>query len=303
MKNVLVVFNINAGRKQAIKYKKRLLSFLLKRDLSFKIINISMINTIDKTGFDTIIAIGGDGTVSKVIPYIINTDKVLGIIPCGTANLLAAKLGIPANLKDSLNVIDSNNISTIDSIKINDNYGILRFGMGYDADIICKTPQSLKNKFGYFSYFIAGILFALRLKNKKYNLFYNNIHKKVEASCIIIANANNMYKNIVSLSKKSSLTDNLADIFILKTKNPLLFFYEFLRIIFNIKTSNSRAEYFQVSNIKISNTINTAHIDGEKAKVKGDIQISIINNSIKVFSKKHSPIKFALKEQGYIHSK
>ena len=283
MKNVLVINNSNAGRKKAAKYKKLVIQFLLRKNCSFKTIEISKLTSTDFEEFDTVFAIGGDGTVNKVIPYIANTDKVLGIIPCGTANLLAAKLNIPTNLKKALEIINKSNIKDIDVLKVQDRYSILRVGFGYDSDIICKTPQSLKNKFGYFAYFLAGILFALRLRQKSYTIFFNDKKLLILATCIIVANAGNMYRNLVSISNNCNLQDGKFDVFILKVKNPITFFIEFLGIIFNYKNSNSKAMYFQTNELLIKNEFSTGHIDGEKQKFKDDIKINIVPKSVKVF--------------------
>ena len=285
MNSVLIVTNFNAGRKTAIKYKKRVIDFVHKYTKSFKFVDIDELQTLDVTPFDTIFAMGGDGTINKVLPYLINSNKILGIIPCGTANLLAAKLGLSMNLNKTLKIIEKNNVKEIDVMNVNDNLCILRCGFGYDADIICKTPQSLKNKFGYFAYFIAGILFALRLKNKNYEIDTDEERYTKEASCIIFANAANMYKNIVSLAENTALDDGLIDIFILKTTNPIIFFIEFLRILFNIRTKNSRAEYLKAKNIYIENDWTVCHIDGEKKNLKEKININIRKKSIKVFTK------------------
>ena len=285
MKNVLIIMNFNAGRRQGIKYKKDVLDFLIKRCQMFKFISIEEIESINVEDFDTIIAMGGDGTVNKILPYIVNTEKILGIIPCGTANLLAAKLGISSNLKKALNIIEKRNIKDIDVLNINENYCALRFGIGYDSNIILKTPQTLKNKFGYFSYFIAGILFALRLKQKRYEIRLDKENNSIDATCIIIANAANMYKNIISVAKNSNPQDGLIDIFILKTDNPILFLIEFIRIILNIKRNNNRAIYSQAREINIKNTWLSCHIDGEKKKIKGDIKINILPKTLKVYSK------------------
>ena len=282
MKNVLVVENANAGRKKSVLYKKNVIRFLFDRGVKFKSISLENLHLINIEDFDTVIAIGGDGTVNKIVPLIINTDKSLGIIPCGTANLLAAKLGIPVNIKKALEIIDRQNFVEADVFKVADKYSILRAGLGYDADIICKTPQSLKNKFGYFAYFIAGILFALRLKQKKYYITFAGKKLSVLATCIIVANAGNMYKNLFSISKNCQIDDGIMDVFILKVKNPFLFFAEFLQIIFNKKSSNSKAMYFRTTNLTIKNDITTGHIDGEKVKFKGDIVINIAPKSIKL---------------------
>ncbi|MEE3349335.1 MAG: diacylglycerol kinase family protein [Candidatus Gastranaerophilaceae bacterium] len=285
MKDALVVFNYNSGRKQAIFHKKILHKFLLKRCNKFKFINIDEFNDSIIDDYDTIFAVGGDGTINQVAKSIAGSDKTLAIIPSGTANLLAAKLGIPANLKKCLKIIDKNYIKQIDMLKINDIPCFLRFGLGYDSDIICKTPQSLKNDFGYFAYVIAGIIFALRLKPKTYEITYDNNTRRITATCIIVAKAPNMYKNIVSVGKKSELDDGYFDIFILKTKNPIAFFYEFLRILLNIKSNNSRARYMKVKTLFMKNYWTVCHIDGEKIRLKDDIYINLVNQSLNVYCK------------------
>lgn len=282
MNNVLVVANFSAGRKQAIKYKKRIQKFLLIRQKYFRFINIDQLQEVDMDLFDTILVVGGDGTVNKVLPYLVNTTKTLGIIPCGTANLLASKLGINS-ISKALKVVDKENVKKIDVMTVNDNLSVLRCGIGYDADIIGKTPQSLKNKFGYFAYVVAGIIFALRLKNKEYSVILDDKERTIKASCIIVANAGNMYKNLFSIAKESSLDDGLFDIFILKTQNPILFFIEFLKIMLNIKLNSPLAEYHKAKNLKMQNHYCFAHIDGEKIKFNENLDFQIQNNAINIY--------------------
>lgn len=286
MKNALVVFNYNSGRKQAVLYKKMLHKFLLKRCHKFKFVSIEEFENAMSEEFDTIFAVGGDGTVNQVAKAVVGTDKTLAIIPSGTANLLAAKLGISTNLKKTLKIIDNNDVKKIDILDVNESLCALRTGFGYDSDIICKTPQSLKNKFGYFAYFIAGIIFALRLTPKTYDITMNDRDLRIKATCIIVANAANMYLDLVSVAKDSELDDGYFDVFIMKAKNPITFFFEFLRIMLNIKTNNSRAKYYKTQKMTIKNDWTTCHIDGEKTKLKDDIKINMIPEALKVFYKK-----------------
>lgn len=285
MKKILVVENINAGKKNAVSADKIIEEFYLGKDVELNIVGIEDVSEDNVKNSDVIITVGGDGTVNKVVPFAMKFDKPIGVIPCGTANLLSAKLKIPTDFKKALQVIENGQKLKIDVLKVNDNYSVLRTGFGYDADIICKTPQSLKNKFGYFSYFVAGVLFALRLKQQVYHLTYDNDKKlSVLATCLIIANAGNMYKNVVSISKNCRLNDGKFDVFILKVKNPILFFIEFLQIIFNKKSSNSKAMYFHTKNISIKNDYCVCHIDGEKQKIRDNIKIETIPCAVYVFS-------------------
>ena len=285
MKNVLVVSNYNAGRKKAIMYKKLLHKFLMRNSENFKFITIDELDEIRNREYDVILAMGGDGTVNKIIPYIINTNKTLGIIPAGTANLLAANLGLSMKLKKTLNIIRKGNTQKIDVIDINGNYCALRCGFGYDSDIICKTTQNLKNKFGYFAYFIAGIIFALRLKKREYKMVIDDELYNIKASGIIFANAANMYRSIVSIANNSKLDDGLMDIFVLKTTNPIIFFFEFINIILGRRKSSKRAQYIHARNITIENTWLACHIDGEKKNLKDEIKMKICNKQINVICK------------------
>lgn len=285
MKKILLVENLQAGKKCALSIDEMVANFYLRKDVTLNVIQVDEVSDENVNNADIILTVGGDGTVNKVVPFAIKFDKPIGIIPCGTANLLAAKLKIPTDVHSALQIVERGKISVIDVLKINEDYSVLRTGFGFDSDIICKTPQSLKNKFGYFSYFVAGILFALRLKQQVYHITYDNDKKlSVIATCLIVANAGNMYKNLFSISKNCRLDDGKFDVFVLKVKNPILFFIEFLQIIFNKKSTNSKAMYFQTNNITIKNDYCICHIDGEKQKIRDNINIETIPYAIKIFS-------------------
>jgi diacylglycerol kinase family enzyme len=53
-----------------------------------------------RRGCDTILACGGDGTVHEILQCLVDTPVALGVVPLGTANALAADLGLgPSPLK------------------------------------------------------------------------------------------------------------------------------------------------------------------------------------------------------------
>ena len=54
-----------------------------------------------EAGADLIVAWGGDGMVQRCLDTLAGSDVPVGIIPAGTANLLAHNLGIPENLRRS----------------------------------------------------------------------------------------------------------------------------------------------------------------------------------------------------------
>ena len=87
---------------------------------------------------DLVVAAGGDGTVRIVADGLANTGIPMGIVPSGTANLLARNLGIPMAEADAIDVVLSGRTRRIDLIKLTIDGGepehfAVMAGMGIDA--------------------------------------------------------------------------------------------------------------------------------------------------------------------------
>lgn len=296
MKSILVVFNSNSGRKKASSDIRLIYNKLKSEELNFKFVFISVLPFLtDWDKYDKIIVAGGDGSVNSVLPYVINTDKKLGIIPSGTANLLAANLSIPKNTSDALDVILNSKSTAIDGGKYSspcqscstsaedDKYFVLRLGFGFDADILNGTSQGLKQKIGFLAYFLQGMKKAFTLKNSDYKVELDNKKISVNAATVIVANAGNMFKNFFTIAPKGSLEDGKLDIFFMKhTRNILDFILVFLQIIFNNHFQSSKVVYAQASNICVETYNKHFHVDGESYKNRNNLNIQVIPHSINV---------------------
>jgi diacylglycerol kinase (ATP) len=71
-----------------------------------------------KNRYSTVIAMGGDGTVSAVIRGIAGSDVHLGIIAAGTENDIATSLGIPTDIKEACALIASDHTRDLDIAQI-----------------------------------------------------------------------------------------------------------------------------------------------------------------------------------------
>ncbi len=109
---------------------------------------------------DLVVVAGGDGTVRVVADGLANSGIPLGIVPEGTANLLALNLGLPAAEQEALEVAVGGTERTIDLVKLTiDGERVERFavmaGAGLDAMIMDETDPELKSKIGTAAYFLA----------------------------------------------------------------------------------------------------------------------------------------------------
>jgi len=124
-------------------------------------------------GFDTVIACGGDGTVHEVLQGLVGTDVALGVIPLGTANALAADLGLigsPAKAIAKLLRAEAVRIS-VGRIHYRENSGepqcryfTVAAGVGPDALLMSRMDAGLKRRLGYLLYMIEAtrLLFTHR---------------------------------------------------------------------------------------------------------------------------------------------
>ena len=100
---------------------------------------------------------GGDGTVRRCInTFVAENAKVeLGILPAGTANLLANALNIPIDLRGALDVALHGVPRSIDVGLVNDEAFAIMAGAGFDAMRI-RDADSAKERLGRLSYVRAG---------------------------------------------------------------------------------------------------------------------------------------------------
>jgi diacylglycerol kinase family enzyme len=113
-------------------------------------------------GADLIVVAGGDGTINEAAEGMIGSQVPLGILPCGTANVLASEMKLgrdpsraarqlgewrPRRISVGHVVCDGGNVSR---------HFLLMAGIGLDAHIVYRIDAALKARTGKLAYWIAG---------------------------------------------------------------------------------------------------------------------------------------------------
>ncbi|WJG09645.1 diacylglycerol kinase family protein [Aliiglaciecola sp. LCG003] len=145
-------------------------------------------------GASTLIACGGDGTLTEVASQVVGTDKTLGIIPLGTANALAhALFGTRSKIvpiEDACEHITSGNVIKIDTAQCNDKLTLLVVGLGFEQKMIESADRNQKNDSGQLAY-LKGLWQAIDL-NQTMTLnieIDDQPEQELHTSSLIIANA------------------------------------------------------------------------------------------------------------------
>lgn len=112
-------------------------------------------------GADLILVAGGDGTINEAVNGMANSDVPLGILPAGTANVLANELGIGGNMERAAQVLghaipERVALGLLTNEEAVRRYFLLMAGVGLDADIVFHLNQRVKQVLGKGAYWIGG---------------------------------------------------------------------------------------------------------------------------------------------------
>lgn len=126
---VLLVYNPDSGffvgrqSREIEAYFSDILEDLPPVDLSFFSFGSKnrnrLLTVLDQSDFDAIWVAGGDGTIVYVSTLIAKKDLPIGILPCGTMNLLARDLGLSLDIKTAATQLIGARPVLIDKAKVN----------------------------------------------------------------------------------------------------------------------------------------------------------------------------------------
>jgi YegS/Rv2252/BmrU family lipid kinase len=116
-----------------------------------------------RNGSSDVIVAGGDGTINEAIQGLAGTKARLGIIPRGTANVLARELGLPLDDAQAVAVAGKGKSRkiylglAIDETTNATRHFVLMAGIGLDASVVRRVQPSLKKRIGQGAFWISGL--------------------------------------------------------------------------------------------------------------------------------------------------
>ena len=235
-----------------------------------------------------VIVCGGDGSINHVASALIGINVNIGIIPMGSGNGLAFAAKIHFNISKALDVIFKGKASAVDGFNINNRFGCMLCGLGFDAQVAHAFFNEKKR--GLFTYIKISLQHFFCSKFYPFIIEVNNNTFKTEAFFISIANSN-QFGNDVTIAPQAKLNDGLLDVVIIKKRNKIQTVISLLKQISlgkiqpcsELFKKDKGVYYFQTDHIIIQNpAVAPLHIDGEPAETKDRIEISILPNAFKL---------------------
>ena len=164
-------------------------------------------------GADLILAAGGDGTINEVAEGLMHTQVPLGILPGGTANVLATEMGLRGLLRTArrLDEFRPHRISvghvTCRGGAVSRHF-LLMVGVGLDADIVYHVSLPLKARTGKLSYWVAG----WGMLGRRLAQFEAEVRGKRSTSSFALVSKVRNYGGDLEIAREVSLFDDSFEV-------------------------------------------------------------------------------------------
>jgi YegS/Rv2252/BmrU family lipid kinase len=294
-RKILFLVNPVSGTGNKEKIKNQIVISTRTQNIPFEICDTDpegnynyLATKIEAEKITDVVICGGDGSINQVLSYLQNTEVNIGIIPIGSGNGLAMGAGISRKLKKALGVVFQNKTKKIDAYMVNDKFGCMLTGLGFDANVASAfSKQKRRGLLGYI-YVCLKVFF----KKDAYRIRINIDGRAWEEKIFFISIANsNQFGNHITIAPKAILNDGLLDVVLVTKMNPFLSaIYLLKQILFGrVQRVNSedlkkkKIYYWQTSEIEIENKdLAPLHIDGEPKTTSGRIRIKLIPQAIRL---------------------
>jgi diacylglycerol kinase family enzyme len=95
-----------------------------------------------------VLASGGDGTITACVGGVAGSGIPLGVLPCGTGNLLARNLGLPLSLDEALTAALTGSDRRLDVGTANGRPFVVMAGIGFDAEMLAVGKRGVEEAHG-----------------------------------------------------------------------------------------------------------------------------------------------------------
>ncbi|HPR77113.1 MAG TPA: diacylglycerol kinase family lipid kinase [Candidatus Limiplasma sp.] len=165
---ITVIVNPIAGTGYALTVGQKIDAILQTRGIEHTVVYTEgvghateLARTAAQQGVETVLSVGGDGTLSETAAGLMGTKTALGIIPAGTGNDFIKAIGTPKKWEEALDYVLTHPAHPLDTGVINDSFFINVCGTGFDVMVLDYALTAKKHLRGIWPY-LYGVIAAIK---------------------------------------------------------------------------------------------------------------------------------------------
>ncbi|HEY2860809.1 MAG TPA: diacylglycerol kinase family protein [Terracidiphilus sp.] len=213
-------------------------------------------------GCDAILVCGGDGTVHEVLQSMVGTGVALGVLPLGTANALAADLGLSGSPEKAIRAL-------IEAVPVQvpvgritycaedgseeSHYFTVAAGVGPDALLMARMDPVLKRRLGYVLYLIEACRIWARHAFPLFEARVAEAHggvRSVRASQILAVRIRSFGGVLGTLAPGATLHSPELSLVAFKTRSRLRYLRFLLAVMAGRHTFSEEVELINTSSVE-----------------------------------------------------
>lgn len=231
-------------------------------------------------GADTIVAVGGDGTVNEIGKALITDTSVkFGIVPMGSGNGLARHAEIPLDVEKAFELIKVGYSELIDYGDINGHIFFTTAGTGFDAEVGERFAEMGKKfslvKRGPITYLRAIVEMAATYVPREYTIMTDDEVFHERAFLITIGNAA-QWGNKMYIAPRASQQDGKFTISVVK---PFLYLEAPVMAVQLLNRRFDRNQHVRTIESRhlriLSDEVGYSHVDGEPMILNSPLDVTM----------------------------
>lgn len=224
------------------------------------------------SGYDLVIAAGGDGTINQVVEGLAGSDTALGILPLGSGNVLARDLGLPKPsplhplaLEEAAQMLLDSVPRRIDLGQANGHYFLSWAGIGLDAEIVkgVESQPRVKRGLGPLAFVVFAALTLRTYAGTRATVLIDG--RRVSRRLILALVSNiELYGRYFHVAPTARLDDGLLDVCCFHGQGVLTTFSHAITVLLRRHMGDPRVSYYQARRVEIETAHPLAvHLDAE----------------------------------------
>ena len=241
------------------------------------------------TGATRVVVAGGDGTIACAAAQLTGSEIVLGILPCGTMNLLAKDLQLPlGDLRHSISQLATGEVRQIDAGDVNGHLFLCASMLGTPAKLSRHRENGRQQGNGLFAWarFATASFRALRRNSHlRVTLLCNGETIRIRSPSITIT-VNKLDDEGGHLFSRSCLDGGMLAIYIVRPNSPWRHVALLLRTAFTGTLKMPEVLIIHTEEAELHTRSNALHVlvDGELRLLEPPLRYTIHHRALHVIA-------------------
>ena len=290
MTSVKIIISAGAGPGDNTKATERLADIFKDQidiDISLARSGAEVIELARKAArepYKVIVAAGGDGTVNAVAAAVIDSNKILGVLPLGTLNHFARDLGIPSDLQQAAYTIIAGHTIEVDAAEVNNRIFLNNSSLGLYPMIVREREKHQRLGFRKWPAFIWATIQALR-RNPFLDVRLRVNDELLDRTTPFVFVGNNEYAmNLFNIGLRNRLDRGELSIYITQGTSRLKLIELALRAVVGCLRNDKDFLALRSDEVKIQTARKRVRVafDGEIEVMEAPLQYRIRSRALRV---------------------